>query len=123
MTKRSDSKDFEARVAARLRASADGLDAATRSRLNRARQAALAELEPAPQRARLWTALAAASVAGLAFGLWRTQTGQAPRRLPVEDDAATELELLLAEDSMEMIEDFDFYLWLAEADAGGERVG
>ena len=118
-----DNSDFEARAARRLRASADSLDAATRSRLNRARQAALAELEPAPQRQRLWTAVAAASVAALAVGLWRAQSPRRAPGLPADDDAAIEFELLLAEETMEMFEDLEFYLWLAESPDDVEGLG
>ena len=72
-------KDFEARVAGRLRESADGVDACTRSRLNRARQAALGELSAGPVRGRaplMAGALAAAAVAAIAVVTWRPRAGE-----------------------------------------------
>jgi hypothetical protein len=105
---------------ARLRASADGLDAATRSRLNQARQRALDELRPRRRAAPwLWPAAATAAVATLAVSLLL------PGRLPpAVDDLATpgpavvaDLEILLpgeAPADLEMMEDLEFYAWLDE---------
>jgi hypothetical protein len=57
-------------------ASVEGLDAETRSRLNRARQAAVAEAERTVRSPwqTWWPAAAAASVALLAVVLWRMPT-------------------------------------------------
>lgn len=87
-----------------------GLDGETRSKLNRARQAALAELgtgQPAWQRWAPATGVAAAAVATLV--LW---TGG-----PQLDDVtvpavAADMEILLDEDSLEMLEDLEFYSWI-----------
>ena len=105
-----------------LRDSAEHLDAATLSQLNQARQKALAELDSGRKHGRSrfsqWVpAGAVAATAVLAAILW---TGQiAP---PTEDqdfiaqeiplDVATDIELLLAEESLEMIEDLEFFTWL-----------
>lgn len=111
----------EARVereAARLlRERAEQLDAATLSRLNRARQVALAGLDARPSRA-VWgwsSAAGVAAVAALAVALW---AGRAPSPVPhapgaaATTDAATDLELILAEEQLELIEDLEFYEWL-----------
>jgi hypothetical protein len=97
------------RVRAELDASARDLDAATLSRLNRARQAALAAARG--RRARLWryggpAALAAAFSLLVAIGWWGLR---APASAP---DAATDFELLAGEDSPELYEDLEFYAWL-----------
>ena len=101
--------------------SVDKLDGETLSRLNRSRHAALAELE----RTRLaghwarWvpaTGLAAAAV--VAVVIWQGNTVDAT--LPA-NGSATDFELLLGEDSLEMIEDLEFYSWIepSEFESGG----
>jgi anti-sigma-K factor RskA len=120
MSERNDRMDFEARAAALLQQSARTLDGRTRSRLNQARQAALDEL-PAP-RARGWRSgfaiASAAAVAILAVGVWRNL----PQTEAPADDLApaiasvpvgSDLELLLAEENLDMIEDLEFFAWLA----------
>lgn len=108
-----------------LRQSAEELDAATLSRLNQARQKAVAELQrPAtsPWIARWATLGAGAAAAMLVIVLW---TGRAPfNRLdspavvPLAEmaDAATDFELLLEEDDLEMIADLEFFAWLSDAE-------
>ena len=91
------------------------LDAATRSKLNQARQRALSELDgpssvfgfPLPQ-----AALAAVAVA--AFGGWLfMRGGLAPDEgIAPEFAAATDLEIMLAEDELEFLEEIEFYAWL-----------
>jgi len=102
-------------------ASVDGLDGETRSRLNRARQAALAEAGRArhsPWRA--WVpAAAAASVALLAVVLWR-MPGDALHRSAASADgapAAAVVELLATSEGIDVAsEDPEFYAWLATRD-------
>lgn len=114
-----------------LRQSAEELDAATLSRLNRARQAALAELERGSRRP-AWVpfgwrpAVAMAAVAVVAVVLSSGRVPLTPRDAsppaPVAAetplghvDHAGEIELMLADENLEMLEDLDFYDWL---DAG-----
>lgn len=119
---------FASTAAGLLRQGAEELDAATRSRLNRSRQAALAEYDHARQRpawlAGGWrTAVAAAAVAVVAVGLWTGRSGpvspdggaasvEAPR-----PEQAADLDVVLAEESPELVEDLDFYDWI-ETDGG-----
>lgn len=113
-----------------LEASARQLDGATLSRLNQARQAALAELAPRRREPQLlrWLGLGAVT-AGLALVLWRGllpdaglgerlalphSGGQAPvveaaPELPV---AAPDFELLADPESYALLEDLEFYAWL-----------
>jgi hypothetical protein len=91
------------------------LDAATRSKLNQARQRALSELDgpssvfgfPLPK-----AALAAVVVA--AFGGWLfIRGGPAPdEEVSPDFAAATDLEIMLAEDELEFLEEIEFYAWL-----------
>lgn len=108
-----------------LREGADGLDAATLSRLNRARQAALAEYEarrrrPAWLRGAWQPALGAAAVATLAVALWVGRDPGGPPASMVDaqrPEAALDLEVVLADESMEMLEDLEFYDWVGEEPA------
>lgn len=127
-----------AREAGRLlRASAGQLDGATASRLNLARQAALAHLDRAPRNEthgnearmdrapRAWwlpagaaTAMAVALLVVVALkpgGIGPGVGDPSPAPLAGLTDPA-ELELVLANgDNLEMMADLDFYLWLDEA--------
>ena len=96
--------------------SVDRLDAGSLSRLNRGRQAALAELD----RSRLtghWTrwvpATGVAAVAAAAVIVWQGETVDVT---PPANGSVTEFELLLGEDSFEMIEDLEFYRWIEPTD-------
>jgi hypothetical protein len=101
-------------------ASVEGLDAETRSRLNRARQAAVAEVEHARRSPwRAWApAAVAASLALLAVVLWRAPGGQGtlPSAGLVEGAPPAEVVEMLAtgEDFDVASEDPDFYTWLAD---------
>jgi hypothetical protein len=98
-------------------ASVEGLDAETRSRLNRARQAAVAEIERAHSSPwRRWLpAAAAASVALLAIVLWRMPgDGTSPAARAAEPAPAEVVEMLAtSEDFDAAAEDPEFYTWLA----------
>ena len=102
-------------------ASVDGLDGETRSRLNRARHAALAEAEHArrsPWRAWL-PAAAAASVAMLAVVLWRMPGASMDRSAAGAEGApaAEVVELLATGEGIDVAsEDPEFYAWLATRD-------
>jgi hypothetical protein len=111
---------LQARARAEFEASIDGLDGTTRSRLNQARQRALAELreDAHPVRGlRLWRpALALGSAAMLALLLWRAPGSNAP-----VDSTAAELafdEIVFATDSEDLDlarEDLAFYAFVADA--------
>ena len=109
-----------------LRRSADELDATTLSRLNRARQNALAEYDRRAERLsrlRGWQAgLGAAAVCAtalIAVALWVGRVpgplSPGPETAPVNAavEPASDLEVVLVEDdNLEMIEDLEFYDWL-----------
>lgn len=99
-------------------ASVESLDGPTRAKLTQARNRALERAQrPSftdglllPTR---WIAgLSAATLAAVAvLAVW--QNGRAPDR-PVEAAALNDLELLLATDEFEMLEELEFYAWLEE---------
>lgn len=92
--------------------SADDLDAATLSRLNRARHAALAASRT--QRARVWAwpaLFAAAASVALAVMVW--PVARAPlETTPPGVIVAGDLELLAADAELALYEDLEFYAWL-----------
>ena len=108
-----------------LRDGAQALDASTRSRLNRNRQKALRELRE-HSRIRRWIAdqwvpaVGAATVALLVAGLWFGVGMQTPSELnsqqitvtPADSGELLDLDVLLADESLEMIEELEFYLWM-----------
>lgn len=87
--------------------SVDALDAETLSKLNRGRHAALAELDTGRAQLMRWApaaGVAAAVVVAVMLALPQTTVDTA---LP-----ATDMDILLGEDSIEMLEDLEFYAWL-----------
>jgi hypothetical protein len=96
--------------------SVDGLDAATLSRLNRGRHAALAEAgHPGRQWLRWMPATGVAAAVLLAV-----LTLQGPGDVDVISAPATDLELLLSEESIEMLEELEFYSWLDTQELEGD---
>ncbi len=112
------------RALALLDQSTENLDAATLSRLNRARQQALAR-----RRARhpLWLGLGAVgAAAALVLGLGLARHAGGPlSALPAQNPASAAADvaadgLLADEDNAELVEDLDFYAWLATQPGGGQ---
>jgi hypothetical protein len=95
------------------------LDARTRSRLNQARQQALNELNKGTTR-RYWLVaplggLAAAIVIAVVMMTGRETTGPAQESaaLPLDD-----FDIVADADSLELLQDVEFYSWMAEASGG-----
>ena len=101
---------FAEKAKQRFDESVQRLDGATQSRLNQSRHAALAELSKGRPVWVHWapaTGVAAAAV--LAVVIW---TGT-PGTVDLADPAvANDMEILLTEDSLEMLEDLEFYSWI-----------
>lgn len=94
-----------------LDASARDLDAATLSRLNRARQAALAEVGHKRRSWRIWMpGLVAALGLSLAIGLWLRPSTQTAT--PELSDPAQDFAMLASPDDLKMYDDLEFYAWL-----------
>ena len=86
-----------------------GLDGETRSRLNQGRQRALAELERSRPAWVQWMPAAGVTAAAvLAVVIW---TGNPAPDVPVPA-VADDIEILLDEDSLDMLEDLEFYSWI-----------
>jgi hypothetical protein len=131
MNNRYENQDdgFAARAAEVLQAEADAVDAATRSRLNRARQSALAERgKNSPSRSGRWNwmpaggmALVSVLVAIVWFGGNQPMgpasraglnTGVLLNSVVSPTPAASELEVLMVDEDFEMLQDLEFYNWL-----------
>jgi len=95
--------------------SADGLDAATLSRLNRARQAALARRATA-QRWYLPAGLASACVLLLALFTWHAPAPQTELPLAAKSAAGGDIDLVSSDDSLDFYQDLEFYAWLEAQD-------
>ena len=108
-----------------LREGAKTLDASTRLRLSQARRKALLELHDR-SRAQRWIAyqwrpaLGATFIALLAAGVWvgvgmQTASENMPIQTvgaPVDLADLADLDMLLADENFEMIENLQFYLWM-----------
>ena len=115
MKKPMDERDLEVQAKALFDDSVERLDAATLSQLNQGRQKALEEVRaagPAGQWARWVPAGGVAAAAVLAVVVWQG--------VPVEHSApaansVADFEIMLSEDSLDMLEDLEFYSWIDTA--------
>jgi hypothetical protein len=105
--------EFERKTKRVFDESVAGLDAATRSRLTRARHRALEELRLKRSRAWGFTLVPAGTLAAAALVAWFVQQPVIVDEL--QEESLGDLEILLAEEDLEMLgEDLDFYGWLEE---------
>jgi ferric-dicitrate binding protein FerR (iron transport regulator) len=115
MNQPHENENWIERAQALLDESADNLDAATLSRLNRARQAALAQRRGVPRRWAWSAALAGAAVAlfGVAVGLHHRFDAPGigtPTTVPLQ---AGDIDFLTSDDdALDLYENLDFYAWL-----------
>ena len=119
---------LENRARAVFDESVEHLDAEIRSRLNRARQAALADREPARAPAwRSWAPVGAVAAAVVAAAvLWRMPGVNDVPQVQINGEAPIEIVELAAEgDDFELLtEDPEFYTWVADqAGNGSNGVG
>ncbi len=123
MTKRDDrQRDFETRLRERLAHEVDDIDGEALRRLQSARRAALDKLDGPTSRAGYWlpAGAVAATVAVFAVVLIGRQGDVAQQAPPGELVArADDLEIMVAGEDLELIEDLEFFEWLdPEGDPG-----
>ena len=106
------------RAKALLDDSADNLDAATLSRLNRARQAALATRRKGPSRWAWSAALAGAMAAVFAVAIGLHQRAVVPAS-PAASLQPGDIDVMTSDDDLDLAENLDFYAWLGKQQAGG----
>lgn len=118
----SEKSAWVADARALLDASTQSLDAATLSRLNRARQAALGQRQ---RKSRTWWLPAAGFAAScalvLAVVVWYPQQRAAVAPAATHVAAAADAEVAAADDGIEFYQDLEFYAWLdaQEQDSDG----
>ena len=108
---------FEQKARTLFDDSVEGLDAETLSNLNQGRQRALAELgRPAmPGQWLRWVPATGVVAAALVTVIIVRGPGSVePLVAPV--GTAADFEILLGEDSLEMLEELEFYAWMEDAD-------
>lgn len=111
--------ELERRSRAAFDESVQSLDAATRNRLARAREEALAQLDrPRLAGPAVWIPAAAAASALVAALVWRTEDAGKPR-VEIAQLAIEELQDVSAEDFELLQEEEGFYAWAAEQMSDG----
>ncbi|HET8941689.1 MAG TPA: hypothetical protein VFN13_06865 [Rudaea sp.] len=108
-----------------LDVSAQSLDAATLSRLNRARQSALAQRH---RRAGWWlpAGLVSACMLLLAVGIWQKRAPEHPATSSSASSNAManfqpdDLQMVSGEDSLDLYQNLDFYAWLDAQQSEGD---
>ena len=102
--------------------SVQGLDAHTQSRLNRGRHEALAQLQPGVIHGQWLRWAPATGVAAAAIVAVVVLTGRPPIDDLTPPAVAGDFEILLNQDSFEMLEELEFYTWIeleGEVDTNG----
>ena len=97
------------------------LDAATLSRLNRARQAALAQRRPRP--AQVWllpAGLASACALLLAVAVWQPHRHVETQQPSIAAGTGAAVDDGDSEDSAEFYQNLEFYAWLDAQNKGGD---
>lgn len=104
--------EFEQRIRAKLDADLETLDPVIAQRLQRARRQALSAARPASTP--FWQPAIGFAVAALLVLTVAIRPGMQPET--PSPAALTDLELIAADDSLQLFEELDFYEWLAESD-------
>lgn len=101
---------FEQKAKRQFDDSVARLDGRTQSQLNQARHAALAELNSArPAWVQWLPATGVAAAALIALLVW---SGKPQIDELTAPEVVSDMEILLTEDSLEMLEDLEFYSWI-----------
>ncbi|WP_129641217.1 hypothetical protein [Peristeroidobacter agariperforans] len=97
--------------------SVERLDAQTRSRLNQARQRALAEINKGSTR-RYWLAAPGGLAAAALVALILIRTGAGPPSAETGGVLLDDVDIVADADNFELIQDVEFYSWLADREDG-----
>jgi len=110
MKKHTTDEEIVARASAALKAKTDSLDAATLSKLNQARQRALAEVENPKSAGRYWLPAAGATAcAVLAVALLVNRPDTDTPDATIVASTVDDFEILMAEESIDMLKDLEFF--------------
>jgi len=115
--KRTGDKQFAQSAKDLFEDSVERIDAATLSKLNQSRQAALAEISPAQSVQRLVRWMPAGGLAAAAVIAVVMLRGPGDPDFPIAPESTeSDFEILLGSDSLEMIEELEFYSWIDMAE-------
>jgi hypothetical protein len=123
MSERDDDEQMVKRAKRLFDQSVEAIDGQTLSKLNRGRQQALNKLRPQSGLRNLasWApATGAAAAAVVALVLW---SGNRPPSDLAAPATATDFEILLDEDSLDMLQELEFYSWIDLDSDSGANVG
>jgi hypothetical protein len=115
-TKQKDDDQIIGKAKALFDDSVDSLDAATLSRLNQGRHRALAELQRASAVGPWLRWLPATGIAAAALLAVMVMRGPDGVETIAGPATASDFEMLLEEDSLDMLEELEFYYWLEASD-------
>lgn len=104
------------RVRSLLEADLETIDRATRARLRWSRASALRSPAPTPARRMLWIPAGAFATAALMLALLVPMGGH---DVQVSAESGMDVELLVAEENLDLLRDLDFYMWLQDAGGAG----
>jgi hypothetical protein len=116
---RENESGFEQRSRAVFKTSVASLDGHTRSRLNQARQQALAVAEKRPHKwIRTWvpvTGLVTAALLAMMLQISPSNQVRNPDTVALED-----LDIVSDADNVDLLQDIDFYAWMPQGDASAQ---
>jgi hypothetical protein len=120
------SESLERRAREMLDESAERLDGRIRSRLTQARSAAVEEARQAQRRFawRAWIpAGALAGAAALAVFVWSGAPHSPGTPALAVHSSLDDLDIMVTNESFELLEDLEFYEWVAAGDADAATIG
>lgn len=104
--------DFLKKVKTQLDEQTEHLDAATLSKLNQSRQAALAQLQPRGHRLKQkWLPASGLVAAVLLTSVFMFRSEEI---IPNGEQGIDDIEIIASNDNLELYEQLDFYMWLLE---------
>jgi hypothetical protein len=112
MSERDNDERFAKQAKRLFDESVQGIDGPTQSKLNRGRQKALAELRPKSALSIPTAWIPAAGIAAAAVVAVVMWSGNRPPNDFASPSSASDFEILLNEDSLEMLEELEFYSWM-----------
>lgn len=121
-----DDASFEARAQSLFAESVENLDGRTRSKLTQARQAALeaARSQGGRPRHHIWAAFSGATTVAV-LAVWLA-IGPAGRDVPMQEVrgiALDDLDIVADTTDLDLLQDVEFYAWMAQQRSGGENSG
>jgi len=106
-------REFISKTKSTLDHQADNLDAATLSRLNLARQAALQQTKRPAKNRQVWIPAGGLAVVVLLTSIFLFKAEEIAVSTGID-----EMEIIASNDGLDLYEQLDFYMWMVEEDPG-----